>query len=218
MKIYEILKSKIKQKEILFNKKNFISKRIGDKMITGIIFASGFSRRMGKDKLLLEIEGEKIIERVIRASVESDLDGVILVYRKDEIKEIGKNYGLKTIYNHKADKGQSESMRLGIKNTIESSSYMFIVGDQPFLNSDIINKLIYEYKSSKSSILIPYYNGERGMPMIMSNIYKDELLNVVGDKGGRDIVRKYSHNVHKVNIEEERLGIDIDTIDDLTKI
>ena len=32
-------------------------------MITGIILASGFSSRMGKDKLLLELNGEKIIEK-----------------------------------------------------------------------------------------------------------------------------------------------------------
>lgn len=187
-------------------------------MITGIIYASGFSRRMGRDKLLLEIEGEKIIERVIRAAVKSNLDEVILVYRKREIREIGEKYGLRTVYNGEADKGQSESMKLGIKYTAKGHSYMFIVGDQPFINADIINKLIDEYKNSKLSILIPYYNGNRGMPMIMSNIYREELLNVVGDKGGRDIVKKYPHNLHKVNIVEERPGIDVDTLEDLGRV
>ena len=186
-------------------------------MITGIIFASGFSRRMGKDKLLLEIEGEKTIERVIKACVKSNLDQLILVYREEEIRVIGEAYGLKTIYNANAEKGQSESMKLGIKATEKDHSYMFIVGDQPFLTSDVINKLIFEYKSGELPILITYYDGNRGMPMIMSNIYKEELLNVVGDKGGRDIVKKYPRNVHKVNIDGERLGIDIDTIEDLRR-
>jgi len=186
-------------------------------MITGIIYASGFSRRMGKDKLLLEVEGEKVIERVINASIKSDLDKVILVYRKDEIREIGESYGLKTVYNGNADKGQSESMKLGIKETEQGHSYMFIVGDQPFLTSDVINKLIYEYKKSQLPILITFYNGNRGMPMIMSNVYRDQLLNVEGDKGGRDIVKKDSHNVHRVYIEDEKPGIDIDNINDLRR-
>ncbi len=187
-------------------------------MITGIIFASGFSRRMGEDKLLLEVEGEKIIERVVRASIKSNLDELILVYRKEEIREIGEKYGLRTVYNPRAARGQSESMKLGIKNTCKGNSYMFIVGDQPYISEDLINKLIYEYKDSQSSILIPYYNGKRGMPMIMSDIYKDELLNVVGDKGGRDIVKKYPHNLHKLDITEEKLGIDVDTIEDLRRV
>lgn len=187
-------------------------------MITGIIYASGFSRRMGKDKLLIEIQGEKIIERVIKAAAGSNLDQVILVYRKKEIKEIGEKYGVKTVYNGNADKGQSESMKLGIKNANKDHSYMFIVGDQPFLTSSVINKLIYEYKKSKLPILLTYYDGDRGMPMIMSNKYKDELLNVVGDIGGREIVKRDSQYVHRVNIAEERPGIDIDTIDDLRSV
>lgn len=122
------------------------------------------------------------------------------------------------MYNPNADKGQSESMKLGVINTAKDHSYMFIVGDQPFLTSDIINKLIYEYKKSKSTIVIPYYNGNRGMPMIMSNIYKGQLLNVTGDKGGRDIVENYSDNIHKINIEDQKSGVDIDRIEDLKKI
>ena len=59
-------------------------------MITGIILlASGFSiRRMKKDKLLMDIDGEKIVERVIRACVESDLGfEIILIHRKEVSKE-----------------------------------------------------------------------------------------------------------------------------------
>ena len=46
-------------------------------MITGIILASGFSRRMKADKLLIDIEGSALIERVIKACVDSRLDDII---------------------------------------------------------------------------------------------------------------------------------------------
>ena len=59
-------------------------------MITGIILASGFSKRMNRDKLLMEIDGVPMVERVIERAVESRLDEVILVYRVDEVKRIGK--------------------------------------------------------------------------------------------------------------------------------
>lgn len=180
----------------------------------GIIFASGFSRRMGKDKLLLEIEGEKIIEKVIKACKESDLEEIILIYREKGIKDIGDKHNLRTVYNPNASLGQSEAMKLGIREGSSAEDYMFFVGDQPFLSSELINQLIEEYKKSKSSILIPYYNGNRGMPMIISSKYKEELLNVVGDKGGRDIVNKYIEEVVKVCIREEKQGIDIDTPED----
>jgi molybdenum cofactor cytidylyltransferase len=181
----------------------------------GIILASGFSRRMGENKLLLEIEGEKIIEKVIKACKKSDLESIILIYREERVRNIGDKYNLKTIYNPKANLGQSEAMKLGIRNSGNSEDYMFFVGDQPFLSYELINLLIEEYKKSKSSILIPYYNENRGMPMIISSKYKNELLNVVGDKGARDIVNKYIKEVTKVYIKEEKQGIDIDTPEDL---
>ncbi|WP_353094529.1 nucleotidyltransferase family protein [Tissierella praeacuta] len=184
-------------------------------MITGIILASGFSRRMKKDKLLIEIDGNKLIERVIKACVGSNLDEIILVYRIDEVKEIGEKYNIKTIYNENAHLGQSEGLKLGVKESIGSKSYMFLVGDQPFITSELINRLIKEYNNSDLPILVPYYNGHRGMPMIISSIFKEELLRITGDKGGRDIVKSNIPKVKKVYIEEERQGMDIDSLEDL---
>lgn len=187
-------------------------------MITGIILASGFSNRMGKDKLLIEIEGQKTIERVIKACTKSNLDKVILIYRKEEIKEVSEAYKIQAIENKEAHIGQSQSMKLGIKNTDANSSYMFIVGDQPLIDYKTINRLIQEHKESNKTITIPYYNGKRGMPVIISKIHKDELLRVRGDKGGRDMIKRYPENIHIVNIEEEELGIDIDSNEDLNRL
>lgn len=183
-------------------------------MITGIILAAGFSRRMGEDKLLLKIDNESIIEKVIKASSRSNLDRIVLVYRRDEVKEIGERYGLRTIHNENADLGQSQSMKLGIGQSGESEAYMFIVGDQPFLTKELINRLIEEYKKGEFPIVIPYFNGDRSMPMIMSSIYKEELLNVVGDKGGRNIVRDNPLKVKQVHIEDQKIVMDLDTPED----
>lgn len=184
-------------------------------MITGIILASGFSRRMKRDKLLMEIDGDILIERVIKACIGSKLDDIIIVYRNEEVKKIGEKYNIKTIYNAQANLGQSEGLKLGVRKAIDAKSYMFLVGDQPFLTSDLINKLIEEYRESNLPILVPYYNEQRGMPMIISSIFKEELLKITGDKGGRDIVEKNISKVKKVYIGEEKLGIDIDDESDL---
>lgn len=184
-------------------------------MITGVILASGFSRRMKKDKLLIEIDGVKLIERVIMACIGSNLDEIILIYRIDEVKEIGEKYNVKTIYNENAHLGQSEGLKLGVRESVGAKSYMFLVGDQPFITSKLINRLIEEYNNSDLPILVPYYNRHRGMPIVISSIFKEELLKVVGDKGGRDIVKSNISKVKKVYIEEERQGMDIDSLEDL---
>ena len=75
-------------------------------MITGIILASGFSNRMGHNKLLIEVDGIKVIERVINACKKSLVDEIILIYRLEELKVLGEMHGIKTIFNPNAHLGQ----------------------------------------------------------------------------------------------------------------
>lgn len=184
-------------------------------MITGIILASGFSKRMGKDKLTIEINGEKVIERVIKAAIDSKLDKIILVYRTDEIKDIGEKYKLKNIYNPNAHLGQSESVILGVKESPIQSALMFIVADQPYLNTQVMDRLIQEYNKDNEKIVVPYYNNKFGMPLIFPPRFREELLKASGDKGGREIIKDNPSLLKKVYFKEEILGIDIDRPEDL---
>ncbi len=187
-------------------------------MITGIILASGYSKRMREDKLLMEIDGTRMIELVIEKCKKSSLDNIILVYRTSDIKKIGEKYNIQTLYNPKAHLGQSEGLKLGVKASKDSEAYMFLVGDQPFITTQLIDKLILEYRLSKASIVVPYYNGSRGMPTIFSSMLKDELLKVQGDKGGRGIIEKNIDLIRKVHIYDKKLGMDIDTPEDFQQL
>ena len=176
--------------------------------------ASGFSKRMGQNKLLMEIEEEKVIERVILACKNSLLDEIILIYRLDEIKEIGLKYKLKTIHNPNAIKGQSEAVKLGVKTSKEENGVMFLVADQPFLDAKVINTLLKEYEKDPSMIVVPFYDNKFGMPIIFPSLFRDELLKVSGDKGGREIIEKNPNLVKKIYYEDKLLGVDIDTMED----
>lgn len=182
-------------------------------MITGIIMASGFSNRMGKDKLLIEINGKKIIEWVIIALKDSNLDEIILVYRTEEIKKIGESYGIKTVFNPNAHLGQSQSVIHGVSKS-KGDCYMFFVGDQPFISTKLINDLIEEHKKNPIKIVIPYYQDKINMPILFPADFKEDLLKVTGDKGGREIIQKNPSRIKKVEIQDKSLIIDIDTIED----
>lgn len=187
-------------------------------MISGIILASGFSKRFREeDKLLYNLNGKAILEHVLSSAVKSNLDEVILVYRTEEVCRIGEKYGVKTVINLEADKGMSKSLHNGISNCKKNTDgYMFLVGDQPFITSEVINKLI-EIFENNNTIIVPLYNKHRGNPCIFPLSYKEELLSVKGDKGGRDIIKKNTEKVNFVEIEK-KIGIDIDEYKDLKEI
>jgi molybdenum cofactor cytidylyltransferase len=188
-------------------------------MITGIILASGLSRRMPAEKLLLDIDGTPMAERVIQAARASLLDEVVLVYQNENIKKAGEKHGIKTVYNERADEGQSASIRIGIEAASPvTDGFMFLVGDQPFLNAATINLLIAAFNQDTHSIIAPVYNGRRGNPAIFPSTLKDDLLTVEGDQGGRALIEKMPERVKLINIEDERVGADVDTVEDYARI
>ncbi|CAH2212505.1 molybdenum cofactor cytidylyltransferase [Tepidibacter aestuarii] len=187
-------------------------------MITGIIMASGFSKRMNKDKLTLDFKGISIVERVIKAVKQSNIDEIILVYREEKIKEIAIKNRIKAVYNDKAQLGQSESIKLGINaSSIETKGFMFFVGDQPFLEPCTINKLIDTFNKKNTDIVVPIYKDKRGNPVIFSFKLKDELLKIEGDKGGKSIITKKYNDVEFVFFDNNIARLDIDTWDEYLK-
>ena len=181
-------------------------------MVTGIILASGFSRRMGDEKLLLEVDGVPMVERVIKTAQSSLLDEIILIYRQDVIKMPANQYDIKTVLNPHAEKGQSEAVKLGITQAHPGSDgYMFLVADQPFLSYTTVNRLIKVFNGHKDCIVMPVYNGARGNPVIFPAALKSDLLNLEGDCGGRAVVEQMENIVKLVPIENDWEGTDIDT-------
>jgi len=180
--------------------------------------ASGFSRRMDQNKLVLSLGGMPVIERVIKAVKKSEVDNIIMVYRDEQVREIGIQNDIKCIYNDKAEYGQSQSIKLGIKHSpAETDGFMFFVGDQPFLNAATINTLIGVFKEKKYPIIVPEYKGKRGNPVIFSAELKNELLNIDGDNGGRSIIRRRADDVKIVHFSDSIVGQDIDTWEEYIK-
>jgi len=188
-------------------------------MISGIILASGFSKRMEQEKLLLPVGGVALVERVIQAAQASRLDEVILIYQKREIEKIGRKYGIKAVHNPRADEGQSAAIKLGIHTAQpETDAFMFMVGDQPFLNPSTINILIDTFQQDPHSIIVPVYNNTRGNPVLFPSALKELLLVLDGDRGGRVLIDSMPDRVKQVHIEEELAGADIDTRENYLRI
>jgi len=188
-------------------------------LITGIILASGFSRRMEDEKLLLDVGGVPMVERVIRAAQSPLIGEVVLIYRDDAIKEIGKRYRLKTVYNPHAEEGQSAAVKLGISAADPAADgFMFFVGDQPCLTQSTVNELIGIFSGKKSSVVVPLYNGRRGNPVIFPSLLRETLLGLEGDCGGRNVIEGMKDTIVLVPIAAGIEGRDIDSKADYEKI
>lgn len=180
-------------------------------MISAIILAAGYSRRMGKNKLLLEYRGKSLIQGTIDTILQCGFSEIILVGREEEVIEIGNNNGLVVIKNQNADKGISESIKLGVVHAKETDGYMFFTADQPFLDINIIKGLIREFIEDTSYIIVPKCDVRRGNPVIFPPSFKEDFLKLQGDVGGKTIINKNLDRVKFIEISDSWSLFDVDT-------
>jgi molybdenum cofactor cytidylyltransferase len=180
-------------------------------MISAIILAAGYSRRMGVNKLLLKYRGESLIQRTIDTILQCGFSEVILVAREEEVIEIGNSNKLVVIKNQDANKGISESIKLGVVNAKGTDGYMFFTADQPFLGVDTIKSLIREFIENPTNIIVPKCAIRRGNPVIFPPEFKEDFIKLQGDIGGKTIINENSDRVKLVETSDSWELFDVDT-------
>ncbi len=177
---------------------------------------------MGKVKLTLPLGDKQLIEWVLQAVKLTPLDKYFLVVRPEDkdIIKIGKAWGAEIVLNPDFRKGMSTSIKKALLkiNTREAEGFFLILGDQPLITSKIINKLIKSFSPGKGEIIVPYFKDKRGNPVLFDICWKDELMAVTGDVGGRVLIKAHPEKVKRVNISDETILFDIDREEDYEKM
>jgi molybdenum cofactor cytidylyltransferase len=184
------------------------------KKIAGIILAAGTATRMGKTKQLLPYEGTTLLGRVMENAAQSDLDELIVVLGHDAgtiIKTIDFS-DITVIINKDYAKGQSTSLIKGLGAVSGSSAgAMFLLSDQPLITAGIMNRMITAFQTSKAPMIIPFYKGRRGNPVIISRPLFPKLMSLSSDTGARVMFEEYKDTLLKLNIENDAILFDVDT-------
>jgi molybdenum cofactor cytidylyltransferase len=187
-------------------------------MITAIVMASGYSKRMGENKLLIEFRGKPIIKWVLEALKNSKVDRTIVVTRGETILGMGREYGFDVVENNEASEGISASIRLGVEHAGDSDGYLFVAADQPFLSSELIDTLVDHFIKCPKCIVVPSYEGRRGNPVLFPSDLRADFLNLRGDTGGKAVISLNRARVESVEIEDEMVLVDIDTREEFERL
>ena len=183
-------------------------------MITAIILAAGMSTRMSKVKQTLILGSKPILQHVIDNVKNSMVDNIILVlgYKYNEILEKLDVSEINVNINSSYENGLSSSLKVGIKNISKNcTTFLIFLGDQPLFNDNLINQLISSHTKHKSKITIPIYDNMQKNPIVFDFSILNELLNINGDKGAKQILTKHEILKVKINIPEAFLDVDIDS-------
>jgi molybdenum cofactor cytidylyltransferase len=188
--------------------------------IWSIILAAGESKRMGFPKMLLQINGKNMIEKVIENVAESDTDGILVVLgaSRERLVDLVSTYDVKYCYNENYKEGMLSSVQCAFRNLpTDIEAVLVFQGDQPFISPVVADSVIKAFRTSGKGIVIPVFNGKRGHPLLLDRKYREEIEMLDPDEGLRSIARIYSDDVFEVETADPGILKDFDTYDDYMK-
>jgi molybdenum cofactor cytidylyltransferase len=181
-------------------------------VIAGLILAAGGGSRYGTEpKLLADIAGRPVIERTTRAMTQVQaVDRVIVVLGAYAPQILaGAQLGrAEPVICTDWEEGQSASLRCGVRALEEAEKILVILGDQPLMSTDVVERLSRYPPGSRAS-----YHGVPGHPVVLGPQHHRPIEQLSGDDGARDLL-------DGPLVESADLGIprDLDTRNDLTRI
>ena len=181
---------------------------------TFIMLAAGNSRRFGSNKLLYEIDGVpmylRTLEKLQKAASELGNCEIIVVTQYEEIAAKAQKSGVRVLINPHPERGISSSMQIGLATAKESSACLFTVSDQPWLTTETIVDLVRKFQSEQKGMACTILNNKTGNPCIFSRKYYQELMEITGDKGGKQIINRHPEDVAYLEIEDAKELVDVD--------
>lgn len=184
-------------------------------MITAVILAAGLSKRFAGQKLLAHIDGKPMVKHVVDLVAAMDFERRIFVYSNDEVlrgafESADQEAVFILRYNPSAEDGLSSSIRLALEHEA-ANGIIFFPGDQPLIDEATVGQLLKAFDEKKGSIIVPVYGEKHGNPVIFAGKWMEQLKDIDGDVGGREIIESNPREVWEVVIEDSWIGFDIDT-------
>lgn len=184
--------------------------------VAAIIVAAGSSSRLGRPKQLLVIDGEPMLQRVIRCADEAGASPVFVVlgaYR--ELIQSAIEFGRASIVvNENLQEGMASSFREGgaamIAQAPEIAGVLLMVCDQPRITAEHLRHMIDIFVGQPApSMIASVYAGTRGTPAILPMQAIPDLLVLRGDKGARTLLANSAWPVVEVPFAGGEIDLDL---------
>ncbi len=182
-------------------------------MIAAIVLAAGRSTRFGAQKLLAPLDGQPLARRTVERVLASVVDDVVVVVGGDEepLRAALAGLPVRCVPNRDYHAGMSTSLRAGLAALAPATEAALVVlGDQPDLASDVIDRVVAAYRQTGKPVVVPIYADGHGHPVLFGASMFPELLGVSGDRGGREVIARDPERVATVAFDRPA-PVDVDT-------
>ena len=173
---------------------------------------------MGTPKQLLLLGDKPVIRWCADAIMASGVQDLVVVINANGETIVAALEGLpaKVVRNDAADSQMADSVRIGVRALDDRVSGVLVcLSDHPLIAPETFRTVIQAHHREPDKIIIPCQGGRRGHPALFPRTILNEIL-----AGGtlRDIIGRDGGRVDQVDVDDEGILHDIDTVEDYQKV
>lgn len=204
--------------------------------VAAVVLAAGASVRMGRNKLLLELDGETVVRRAARRAMDAGMRPVVVVtgHEREAVEAELHGIGCRSVFNTEHAAGQHTSVGAGIAalgadgggdvgrghgagggrgGQVGCAAAVVVLADMPFVTADMLRAVADRFRRSRAPLVLSRYGRETvAPPMLYDRSLFGELLRM-DRRCGREVARRHRAEAAVVDWPAEALR-DLDSPED----
>jgi xanthine dehydrogenase accessory factor len=188
--------------------------------IAGILLAAGSATRMGRNKLLIDLDGEPLVRRAARRALEAGLDPLLVVvgHEADRVREALTGLPCWFVPNPGWAAGQGTSLAAGAAAVPgEAEAAVVVLADMPLVTADMIRAVVARHRETGAPVVASRYGEVTAPPTLHHRSVLPEFHGAAGEGAGREVIRRHGERVLRVDWPAAALA-DLDVPADIDRL
>ncbi len=180
--------------------------------VVGLVLAAGAGRRFGGPKALVQVAGERLVDRAV-ATLRAGGCGQVYVVAGAAPLDVP---GATVVENPAWATGMGSSLRVGLQALPPTADAAVVaLVDQPWIGAEVVRRLVTA-AAGGAQVVVAAYDGARRNPVLLARAWWDEAQrHASGDVGARAFLEARPDLVTTVECRDVADARDIDRRSDL---
>lgn len=169
-----------------------------------LVLAAGGSRRMGRPKQLLPVDGQPLLRHVVKTVLSAPVSPVIVVLgaRAAEIAPCLDGLAVQVATNEHWAEGMGSSLRAGLlaltAHRPVPAGVIIVLADQPDFSARHLADLLETHRTTGKPVVASAADGVLRPPALFAAAWFPRLLELRGDAGARALLQAQPESVATV--------------------
>jgi nicotine blue oxidoreductase len=183
--------------------------------VVGVVLAAGSGSRLGTPKALVELDGERLVDRAVRTLREGGCDDVLVVLGAADVDVADAT----VVHNPDWATGMGSSFIVGLASPSPDADAVIVhLVDQPQIGPEVVARLIAAHAAG-ATVAVATYGGQRRNPVLLARSTWAEASELAEgkDQGARPYLAAHPEAMTGVPCDDLADAEDIDTPADLER-